>query len=482
MRCIWQPQPHTVDSGSWCTSRRGRCGGSACRFGDFLPALSPAASTSTPNRLISRPSSARSSSSVSCSRLFCSVLPANFSLVAANFMRLSTATSWVSLSMSACLNAASRSRCSSSASLARSCSSRAATSDINDSRACRNCGSKVSNCCALIMERDRRASRRRSHRHIRQLPSVDGLASDHADDAGLSQALPRQAQHQRVELRSAQAQGTRAIAWPDELARVEPPGDQPHADAVVHEDLHAVGSPVGEDIGVMRMRGAEDTDHARQRGFGAQAHVQRLHSHPDRVHADQLVTSRSQAALRLSMGRLARRVVPLRWISTSTRTAAGSGDAAGSEGCADIGNCMNAGVTTSRGCATSVAALPAASDSRTQRRSMFAFSPLASATAATDVFGWRANSMIRALNSSECRRQLRLGGAATAVFVSKVSMCPRKSPWTQASLAGYRTSMWVGRTHTNKRGRRRVHAVMNDGTAALLAHIPSLRRYARALT
>ena len=57
----------------------------------------------------------------------------NFSLVAANFSRLSTATSCVSLSMRACLNAASHSRCSISMSRARSCSSRAATCALRPS-------------------------------------------------------------------------------------------------------------------------------------------------------------------------------------------------------------------------------------------------------------------------------------------------------------------------------------------------------------
>jgi hypothetical protein len=96
--------------------------------------------------------------------------------------------------------------------------------------------------------------------------------------------------------------------------------------------------PSRKEVGMVRMRGAEDTDHACQCGFGAQAHVQRLHGHPDCVDADQPVTSRSQAALRLSMGTLARTVVPLRWISTSMRAAAGSGEAAGREGGACIGN------------------------------------------------------------------------------------------------------------------------------------------------
>jgi hypothetical protein len=91
-------------------------------------------------------------------------------LVAANFSRLSTASSCVSLSISACLKAVSRSRCAISTSLARSCSSRAASSPISDNIACRICGSRAFSCCALIMDSHVAAPTRRVHRHIPQLP------------------------------------------------------------------------------------------------------------------------------------------------------------------------------------------------------------------------------------------------------------------------------------------------------------------------
>jgi hypothetical protein len=139
--------------------------------------------------------------------------------------------------------------------------------------------------------------------------------------------LPGQTQHQGVELWARQLQRAGRISRPDELAGVQPPGGQPYADAVVHQHLHAVGAPVGEEVGVVRDRRAEDADHARQRGFGAQAHVQGLHGQPNRINADRPSASRSQAALRSSMGSLACTVALPRWISTVM--SAGSGADAG---------------------------------------------------------------------------------------------------------------------------------------------------------
>ena len=65
-------------------------------------------------------------------------------------------------------------------------------------------------------------------------------------------------------------------------------------------------------------------------------------------------------------------------------------------------------------------------DARTQQRSMLALIPLASATDAIDAWGSRANAITRALNSSECLRQLRLCGLPVAGEVGVVYMCPSK--------------------------------------------------------
>ena len=85
------------------------------------------------------------------------------------------------------------------------------------------------------------------------------------------------------------------------------------------QNLLADGAPVGEQVRMVRMRGTADADHAGQRRFGAQPHVQRLHGQPDRIDAGQPRTSRSQAALRASIGSSACTAVTPRRISTEMR-------------------------------------------------------------------------------------------------------------------------------------------------------------------
>jgi hypothetical protein len=81
-----------------------------------------------------------------------------------------------------------------------------------------------------------------------------------------------------------------------ELAAVQPTCRQPHADAVVHEHLHAVGAAVGEQVGMVRARRTEDVHPPGQRSFGARAHVQRLHGQPNGIDPDQRSRSRIQPA------------------------------------------------------------------------------------------------------------------------------------------------------------------------------------------
>jgi hypothetical protein len=182
----------------------------------------------------------------------------------------------------------------------------------------------------------------RAHRHIRQLQPASPAVPDHADDAGFSKALPWQAQHQRVELRARQWQRARPILGPGELADVQAPGGQPHADAVMHQHLHAVGSLVRKEVGMVRVGLAEDLDHARQCGLGAHTHVQRLDCQPQGVHADHCSNSRSQAAqpLAAEAGQLtvisvAPRLISMRMsgdgsatVGSGTDTKAGLGDTA----------------------------------------------------------------------------------------------------------------------------------------------------------
>jgi hypothetical protein len=116
------------------------------------------------------------------------------------------------------------------------------------------------------------------------------------DDTGLADALPRQAEHEGVELRVGQRECGAAITRPDELAAVQSARREPYADAVVHEHLHAIGAAVGEQVGVVWPRGAEDTDHARQCSFGAGTHVQRRHGQPHQLNLDHELGSPQQLA------------------------------------------------------------------------------------------------------------------------------------------------------------------------------------------
>ena len=78
---------------------------------------------------------------------------------------------------------------------------------------------------------------------------------------------------------------------------MQPARSQPDTDAVVHEDLDAVSSPVGKQVGVVGMSCTEDGDHPGQSGVGARSHVERLHGHPGRINADHRSTWLSQLAL-----------------------------------------------------------------------------------------------------------------------------------------------------------------------------------------
>ena len=132
------------------------------------------------------------------------------------------------------------------------------------SRSC--CASSVSRSVVSITEGDRAGCACAiAHQQLRQLR---GRYSTR-DDAGLADALPGQAQHQGIELRAGQRQRAGRVLGPDELAAVQPARRQPHADAVVHQHLHAVGAPVGEQVGMVRPGGAEDVDHPGQRRLGA---------------------------------------------------------------------------------------------------------------------------------------------------------------------------------------------------------------------
>ena len=88
----------------------------------------------------------------------------------------------------------------------------------------------------------------------------------------------------------------KALGRPDEAALIESPCGQPDADAIVHQHLHAIGSPVGKQIGMVRMGCSEDFDDPGQRGIGTCSHVQWFDSQPGSIDSDHLSQSRNHCA------------------------------------------------------------------------------------------------------------------------------------------------------------------------------------------
>ena len=85
------------------------------------------------------------------------------------------------------------------------------------------------------------------------------LALYDADHTVRADALPRQTDHQTCELLLCEY----VLLWfaasvrPDELSLVQPSRCQPDTDSVVNQYLQAIGSPVGEQLGMVRVRSAE---------------------------------------------------------------------------------------------------------------------------------------------------------------------------------------------------------------------------------
>ena len=110
-------------------------------------------------------------------------------------------------------------------------------------------------------------------------------------------------EHERVELLARERQRTGDILRPGELARVQAPGRQPDADAVVHQHLHPVGTAVGE-------KGKHGADAPNRRHSTTRASADSV---PERMSsastASQTASTRITAATRASSSRT-RRVRP----------------------------------------------------------------------------------------------------------------------------------------------------------------------------
>jgi hypothetical protein len=123
---------------------------------------------------------------------------------------------------------------------------------------------------SAITRRDVAALQSGAHRSNLQLRA----GSTAGNDAGLADALPRQAQCERIELLARDARRVRPRPRPDEAALVQPARGQPHTDAVTHQHLEAAGPAVRKAVGVVRLRRAEHLDHLGQDGLAARRHVQ----------------------------------------------------------------------------------------------------------------------------------------------------------------------------------------------------------------
>jgi hypothetical protein len=145
--------------------------------------------------------------------------------------------------------------------------------------------------------------------------SMDKLK--HGDHASVADALPGYAQRECIEL--GPAQRATNVLGPGELAAVQATCGQPHADAIVHQHIHAVGAPAREELGVVRPGRAEDRDDSRQCCFGAGAHVQSRHRHPHDLDADHRSNSRIQPdrSMAALTGQLSLTLVPPRRNSVS---------------------------------------------------------------------------------------------------------------------------------------------------------------------
>ena len=86
--------------------------------------------------------------------------------------------------------------------------------------------------------------------------SADSAGSECPDHTAVAQPLPRQPEHQRIELRPGECDTALALG-PVKPALVQTAARQPHSEAVMDQHLQAGAAPVAEEIGVMRLRWAD---------------------------------------------------------------------------------------------------------------------------------------------------------------------------------------------------------------------------------
>jgi hypothetical protein len=191
---------------------------------------------------------------------------------------------------------------------------------------------------------------------------------------------------------------------------------QPQTKAIVHEHLHAIGSPVHEEVCMMRSSHPKHAHHPSKCSVHAGSHIERLNGKPGRIDADHFISSRSSSAHSpaaeaghwmltvLEPRRTSMRIAAsaLEEIPTGTNPPAFSTGTLGAEDRLGTSN------------------VPLSARS-TQRRSRLAFSPRARAIAATETPGcWHALTA-SALNSALWRRRRR---RPRLTACSEVFTCP----------------------------------------------------------
>ncbi len=108
---------------------------------------------------------------------------------------------------------------------------------------------------------------------------------------------------ERVELHAGECHRHRAGARPHKFALVQPTRRQRHADAIVHEHLHAVGTRIGKEVGGVRMGCTKCGYDSRQCCIGPCAHVHGGAGQPYGVDTDNLSTAAVQLAMRCTPAR-----------------------------------------------------------------------------------------------------------------------------------------------------------------------------------
>jgi hypothetical protein len=194
----------------------------------------------------------------------------------------------------------------------------------------------------------------------------------------------------------------------------------------VHQQLDARAARVGEQVSVVRLRGAEHLHHAGEQSVSARAHVDGLDRQPHGVDTDHRSSSRIQLAHSAAapLGQLTLIAVLPRRSSMRMSAGAAAIDGGSANGTNAGAACVTWGASPQDAGSIAPPLSPSPSHCATQRRSRFAFKPRLNATAAIDTPGWRHAAIASALNSGLWRRRRRRQPSASGAVVFT---CPRRS-------------------------------------------------------